>query len=103
MPVEASGRDEVLVGRIRPDLSDPTGRSLVIFLVYAVILATLLGQGLTLPWLIRWAGVSNFGLDLLERCDALNQARDVVVDARTTYHQARVNLAAAQGTVREIR
>ena len=35
------------------------GRSLVIFLVYAVILATLLGQGLTLPRLIRWAGVSD--------------------------------------------
>jgi aspartate-semialdehyde dehydrogenase len=32
MPIEASGRDEVLVGRIRRDLSDPTGRSVSLFL-----------------------------------------------------------------------
>ena len=31
MPVEASGRDEVLVGRIRTDRSDPTGRSIALF------------------------------------------------------------------------
>ena len=33
MPNEASGRDEVLVGRIRPDLSDPSGRTLSLFAV----------------------------------------------------------------------
>ncbi|WP_437376552.1 aspartate-semialdehyde dehydrogenase [Inquilinus limosus] len=32
MPSEASGRDEVLVGRIRTDLGDPTGRSLALFI-----------------------------------------------------------------------
>jgi aspartate-semialdehyde dehydrogenase len=32
MPVESSGRNEVLVGRIRPDVSDPTGRSLMLFI-----------------------------------------------------------------------
>lgn len=32
MPVEASGRDEVLAGRIRRDLSDPSGRSISLFL-----------------------------------------------------------------------
>jgi len=32
MPIEASGRDEVLVGRIRRDLSDPSGRSVSLFL-----------------------------------------------------------------------
>jgi aspartate-semialdehyde dehydrogenase len=31
MPVDASGRDEVLVGRIRTDVSDPTGRTLALF------------------------------------------------------------------------
>ncbi|MFE0753532.1 aspartate-semialdehyde dehydrogenase [Inquilinus sp. NPDC058860] len=31
MPSEASGRDEVLVGRIRRDLGDPSGRSLAFF------------------------------------------------------------------------
>jgi aspartate-semialdehyde dehydrogenase len=32
MPIEASGRDEVLVGRIRRDLSDPDGRTVSLFL-----------------------------------------------------------------------
>lgn len=33
MPNEASGQDDVLVGRIRSDLSDPSGRTLSIFAV----------------------------------------------------------------------
>jgi aspartate-semialdehyde dehydrogenase len=31
MPIDASGQDDVLVGRIRSDLSDPTGHSISIF------------------------------------------------------------------------
>jgi len=31
MPIDASGQDEVLVGRIRRDLSDPTGHSISMF------------------------------------------------------------------------
>jgi aspartate-semialdehyde dehydrogenase len=31
MPLDASGRDAILVGRIRRDLSDPTGRSICLF------------------------------------------------------------------------
>jgi len=31
MPRDASGQDDILVGRIRPDLSDPTGRSISLF------------------------------------------------------------------------
>ena len=31
MPSEATGQDAVLVGRIRRDLSDPSGRSLALF------------------------------------------------------------------------
>jgi aspartate-semialdehyde dehydrogenase len=31
MPLEASGQDEILVGRIRQDLSDPSGRSIALF------------------------------------------------------------------------
>jgi len=31
MPVEASGQGDVLVGRIRRDLSDPSGHSLSLF------------------------------------------------------------------------
>lgn len=33
MPSEASGQDDVLVGRIRRDLGDPSGRSLALFVV----------------------------------------------------------------------
>lgn len=33
MPSEASGQDDVLVGRIPPDLSDPSGRTLALFVV----------------------------------------------------------------------
>jgi len=33
--------------------NDVPGRDLIIFLTFSVILATLVGQGLTLPWLIR--------------------------------------------------
>ncbi len=32
MPVDASGKDDVLVGRIRKDVSDPTGRTLSLFI-----------------------------------------------------------------------
>lgn len=32
MPIEASGQDDVLAGRIRQDLSDPTGRSIALFI-----------------------------------------------------------------------
>jgi len=31
MPKDASGRDPILVGRIRQDLSDPSGRSISLF------------------------------------------------------------------------
>ena len=32
MPIDASGRDEVLVGRIRQDASQPDGRGIELFL-----------------------------------------------------------------------
>ncbi|HSM38689.1 MAG TPA: Na+/H+ antiporter [Candidatus Limnocylindrales bacterium] len=37
------------------------GRDLLLFLTFCVILATLVGQGLTLPWLIRRLGVGDDG------------------------------------------
>ena len=33
MPKDASGQDDILVGRIRRDLSDPSGRSIALFAV----------------------------------------------------------------------
>jgi len=37
------------------------GRDLLLFLTFSVILATLVGQGLTLPWLIRRLGIGDDG------------------------------------------
>jgi Na+/H+ antiporter len=43
---------------LQTDAGDPfPGRDLIIFLAYAVILVTVVGQGLTLGMLIEWAGV----------------------------------------------
>ncbi len=40
------------------DGSEFPGRSLIIFVTFVVILVTLVGQGLTLPWIARAAGVT---------------------------------------------
>jgi CPA1 family monovalent cation:H+ antiporter len=37
------------------------GRDLILFVTFAVILFTLVGQGLTLPWLVRWLGIKEDG------------------------------------------
>ena len=37
------------------------GRDLILFLTFIVILATLVVQGLSLPWLIRWLGIKDDG------------------------------------------
>lgn len=54
-------------------------RDLVIFLVYSVILVTLLGQGLALPPLIRWAGVSDKDLIGRQEAEARRRAAEVAI------------------------
>ena len=49
-------------------------RDLVIFLTFSVILATLVGQGLTLPLLIRWLGVGDDGSEAHEELHAREAA-----------------------------
>jgi monovalent cation/hydrogen antiporter len=87
-------------------------RHLIIFLSFAVILATLVSQGLTLPWLIRWLRVTDSGAEeseenqaryaaaraALERLEELAPRSDVppivVEHLRTMYdHQAERYLA----------
>jgi monovalent cation/hydrogen antiporter len=53
------------------------GRELILFLTFSVILATLVGQGLTLPYLIRLLGVEDDGIE--DREDA--KARVHVAEA----------------------
>ena len=46
------------------------GRDLILFLTFAVILVTLVGQGLTLPFLIRMLGIEDDGSDEREEAKA---------------------------------
>jgi len=54
-------------------------RDLVIFLVYAVILVTLLGQGLALPRLIRWAGVGDGDKIARQEAKARRRAAEIAI------------------------
>jgi Na+/H+ antiporter len=55
-------------------------RNLILFLTFAVILTTLVGQGLTLPTLIRRAGVHADGLEEREEVQARLAATDAALD-----------------------
>ncbi len=46
------------------------GRDLILFLTFSVILATLVGQGLTLPFVIRVLGLEDDGIDAREEVEA---------------------------------
>ena len=52
-------------------------RDLLLFLTFCVILVTLVGQGLTLPWLVRVLGVSDDGSSAEQEL----HARAVALDA----------------------
>lgn len=80
-------------------------RPLILFLTFAVILATLVGQGLTLPALIRWLRITSEGDDREETLARLKATRaayaalgklqkepwadaDVVADIRNHLHES---------------
>jgi CPA1 family monovalent cation:H+ antiporter len=54
-------------------------RDLVIFLAFCVVVATLVGQGLSLSWLIRRLGVSDDGARAREELGARQAAADAAV------------------------
>jgi len=58
---------------------DTFPRHLLIFLTFAVILATLVGQGLTLPWLIRWLGLGDDGSAEQEELHAREAATEAAL------------------------
>ena len=67
-------------GRLAAALALPVGfpeRDLFLLLTFAVILVTLVGQGLTLPRIVRWAGWDGTELD-----------GDEATTARTAAYQA---------------
>jgi monovalent cation/hydrogen antiporter len=55
------------------------GRDLILFLTFAVILATLMGQGLSLPLLIRWLGLEDDQVAEKEECEARLQANQAAL------------------------
>ena len=62
------------------DAGEPfPGRDLIVFLTFCVILVTLVGQGLTLPWLIRRLGVEEDGLDEQEETKARIHAAEAAL------------------------
>jgi CPA1 family monovalent cation:H+ antiporter len=77
------------------------GRDLILFLTFAVILATLVGQGLSLPLLIRWLGVEDDRIAAREECEARLQANEAaltrleqITDAKTLNPEALQRLRA---------
>ncbi|MEP6680813.1 MAG: Na+/H+ antiporter [Chloroflexota bacterium] len=56
------------------------GRDLILFITFAVILATLVGQGLTLPWVIRHSGVGDDGSISHEELHAREAANEAALD-----------------------
>ena len=65
-----------------PDGTPFPGRDLILFLTFSVILVTLVGQGLLLPWVIRMLGLAKAG-DKERRADRLEevQARRAAIEA----------------------
>ena len=55
------------------------GRDLILFLTFSVILATLVGQGLTLPLVIRVLGLEDDGLEAREEAKARIRAAEAAV------------------------
>ncbi len=55
------------------------GRDLILFLTFSVILATLVGQGLTLPLVIRVLGLEDDGLEAREEVKARIRAAEAAV------------------------
>jgi monovalent cation/hydrogen antiporter len=64
------------------------GRDLILFLTFSVILVTLVGQGLTLPYVIRALGIEDDGIDERE-------------DAKARIHAAEAALARLEELVDE--
>ena len=55
------------------------GRDLILFLTFSVILATLVGQGLTLPIVIRVLGLEDDGIDAREEVKARIRAAEAAI------------------------
>jgi CPA1 family monovalent cation:H+ antiporter len=65
---------------LETDAGDPfPDRNLILFLTFAVILTTLVGQGLTLPLVIRALGLEDDGMDVREEAKARIRAAEAAL------------------------
>ena len=79
---------------LRTDDGDPfPGRDLILFLTFAVIVVTLVGMGLTMPFVIRALGLEDDGVDDLEDANARIHAAEAAL--------ARLELLVDEDWVRE--
>jgi len=79
---------------LRTDDGEPfPGRDLILFLTFAVILVTLVGMGLTMPFVIRALGLEDDGVDDLEDAKARIHAAEAAL--------ARLELLVDEDWVRE--
>jgi NhaP-type Na+/H+ and K+/H+ antiporter len=79
---------------LRTDDGDPfPGRDLILFLTFAVILVTLVGMGLTMPFVIRALGLEDDGVEDLEDAKARIHAAEAAL--------ARLELLVDEDWVRE--
>ena len=79
---------------LRTDDGDPfPGRDLILFLTFAVILVTLVGMGLTMPFVIRALGLEDDGVEDLEDANARIHAAEAAL--------ARLELLVDEDWVRE--
>ena len=75
-------------------------RNLIVFLTFVVILVTLVGQGLTLPWVIRRLGLANGGESRMEEMEA---RRTMLEDAlRYLEREAQGSDARARHVVEDV-
>jgi Na+/H+ antiporter len=65
--------------RVLPDGSPFPERALLVFLAFSVILVTLVGQGLTLPLVVRWLRLTSDGGDDEEESRARSAAAEAAV------------------------
>lgn len=78
------------------DKQDFPGRELLIFLTFCVILSTLVFQGLSLPFIIRWLGVTAETNDHEERDARLRITRAALARLQRLAEQPQVNEKAIQ-------
>jgi CPA1 family monovalent cation:H+ antiporter len=72
------------------------GRNLLVFLSFCVVLATLVFQGLTLPFLIRWLGISEIPSEREERPARLRLIQAALAHLQSLVEEPSANEAALQ-------